>query len=176
MYSKSFLKSTVTVAFVVATPLCAHADSLNAKTGAWEITTTTAMTGMPVPSEELAQMEPQQRAALEAAMRAHAGQPKTHVSKSCITQKDLDQSRMLESDDDDHCTQKIISSSATKVVVEKTCPPPDASTSRMTIEAATPESLVSTIDMARGGTDGKAHVEMKGRWLGESCAGIEDDD
>ena len=176
MYANSLLSSIVAVALVAATSSCALADSLNVKTGAWEMTMTTSVTGMPVPSEKLAQMPPQQRAALESVMRTRASQATTHVVKSCVTQEDLDQGRMSESDDDDQCTQTFLTKSASKVVVEKTCPPPDASTSRMTMEATSPESLVNSIDMVRGGADGKVHVEIKGRWLGATCAGIVDSD
>jgi hypothetical protein len=44
----------------------------------------------------------------------------------------------------------------------------------MTIEAKTSENLVASIDMAQGGASGKVHVDMKGHWLGASCAGIKE--
>ena len=121
-------------------------------------------------------MPPDKRAKFEAAMQARAGKSTTHVHTSCMTQKDLDEDRMIKSDGEDQCTQKIITNSATRRVIEKTCPAPHASTSQMTMEVKTPESVVASIDMVQGGASGKVHVDMKGRWLGTSCAGIKDRD
>lgn len=155
----------------------ALADSFNAKPGAWEMTITTLTTGMPVSPDMLAKMSPEQRAKIEAMMQARAGKPSTHVYQSCMTQKDLDEDRIIKkSDDEDQCTQKIITKSANRLVIEKTCPAPRASTSQMTMEAKTPESIVASINMVQGGADGKAHVDIKGHWLRTSCAGIKDGD
>ena len=41
------------------------------------------------------------------------------------------------------------------------------------IEAKTPDSIVAVVDTAQG-SGGKIHVDIKGRWLGASCAGIEE--
>lgn len=54
-------------------------------------------------------------------------------------------------------------------------PAPRASTSQMTMEAKTPETIIGSIDMTRAGS-GKVHVDIKGRWLGASCAEIKDRD
>jgi hypothetical protein len=156
---------------------CALADSFNAKPGAWEMTITTLTTGMPAPPDMLTKMSPEQRAKIEAMMQARAGKPSTHVYPSCITQKDLEEDRIIkESDDENHCTQQIITKSANKLVLEKRCPAPRASTSKMTMEAKTPESIVASIDMVQGSAEGKVHVDMKGHWLRASCAGIKDRD
>ncbi len=45
---------------------------------------------------------------------------------------------------------------------------------KMIIEAETPESIVGSIDIVQSG-GGKVHGNIKGRWLGASCAGIKDD-
>lgn len=173
MFIRSLLRCAVACA--VASPLYALADSLNAKAGAWEMTMTTLTTGMPAPAEALAKMPPEQRAKIEQAMQARAGKPSTHVTKSCVTKEDLDQDRVIKSDDEDQCTRKIISKSANKIVFEQTCAAPHASTSSVTVEAKTPESIVASMDMVQGGASGKIHVDIKGRWLGASCAGIEED-
>jgi hypothetical protein len=157
-------------------PVAAHAESFNARPGAWEMTTTTLMTGMPIPADQLAKMPPEQRAKMEAAMKARSGQPRTHTYKHCVTQKDLDRNRLTKPDDgEDKCTKKVVSQSASKIVIEQSCPAPHASAGQMTFEAKTPETLVATIDMAQGGAAGKVHVDIKGRWLGASCAGIKDE-
>ena len=162
------------IVLIVATPLYALADSLNAKTGAWEITTTTLTKGMLIPAEALASMPPEKRAKIETMMQARAGKPSTHVRKSCVTQKKLDQDRMISSDDEEQCKKKIISRSANKLVIERTCPAPHAYTAKWVIEARTPESLTASMDLVQSG-GGKVHVGIKGRWLGTICAGIKDD-
>lgn len=162
------------IAFAVAMPVYALADSFNAKPGAWEITTTTLTKGMLIPAEALANMPPAQRARIEKSMQARAGKPSTHVTKSCVTKADLDQDRVLKSDDEEHCKKKIISKSASKIVYEQTCPAPDASKSTVKVETSTPESIAASMDMVQGGGGGKIHVDIKGRWLGSSCAGIKD--
>ena len=164
------------VAFAVAAPLCALADSLNVKTGAWEMATVTVTTGMPVPAEALARMPPEQRAKLNEVFLARAGKSRTHVKKSCVTQKDLDQDRVIKSDDEGHCSRKVLSKSADKIVFEQTCEAPRASTSTLTIEAKTPESIVYSMDIVPRGAGGKVHVDINGRWLAASCAGIKDRD
>jgi hypothetical protein len=162
------------IALIVATPFYALADSFNAKTGAWEITAITLTKDMLIPAEALANMPPEKRAEIEKMMQARAGKPSTHVRKSCVTQQKLDQDRMITSDDEEQCKKKIISKSANKLVIERTCPEPHAYTAKWVIEAKTPESLAASMDVVQSG-GGKVHVDIKGRWLGASCAGIKDD-
>ncbi|MBU6481366.1 MAG: DUF3617 family protein [Nitrospirae bacterium] len=154
----------------------ALADSFNLKTGAWEMTHTSVMTGTLVPPEVLEKMPPERRAKLEQAMQARSGQPKTHVSKGCLTQQDLDQNRLIKEEregEDKQCTTTIVSKSSSKLVMERKCPAPHASTSQIAVEAKTPEHVVASIDRAVEGA-GKVHVDLKGRWLGASCAEIKD--
>ena len=172
MIANHFLRTVA--ALVMTFPLLIQAQTLNIKTGAWETTTATQMSGMPMPAEELAKMPAEQRARFEKMMQARAGKTNTHVIKSCVTQKDLDQNRWSQGKDDSKCSQKIISRSANKFVMEQTCPPPNASTSRITSEARTPENYVVSVDTQQAGAAGKMHMDMQGRWLGSSCAGIKE--
>jgi hypothetical protein len=156
----------------------ALADSLNVKPGTWEMSVTTLTSGLLIPPDLLAKMPPEQRAKIEQSMQARSGKPMTHTSKECVTQQDLDQNRMIKEgneEDGPQCTTKVISKSSSKLVIERTCPAPRASTSQMTMEAKTPESIVGSIDTTRAGS-GKVHVDIKGRWLSASCAEIKDRD
>ena len=175
MFARTFV--TIAIALVVAAPLQTFAASFNAKPGAWQMSMTTLMAGNPLPPEALANMPPENRAKVEEAMKARAGKPITITQKTCVSQKDLDQDRIIRAvKDDSNCTRKLVSKSATRLVMEQTCPEPRASTAQMTIEATTPESLTATIDMARADAKGKIHLDITGHWLGESCAGINEDD
>ena len=162
------------IAFAVAAPLYALAASLNAKPGAWEITTTTLTQGMLIPADVLANMPPEQRDKIEKTMQARAGQPVTHVRQNCITQQNLDEDIFVTSDGGrGQCEKKVITKSANKLVLERICPAPQNLTMKLSIEARTPESLVATTDLAQTG-GGKIHMDIKGRWLGASCSGIKD--
>jgi len=154
----------------------AFADSFNVKPGAWEMTYTTILTGSLVPPEVLEKMPPERREKFEKAMQTQSGQPKTRVSQRCLTQEDLDQNRMIKEDSEANespCTTKIASKSSSKLVMERTCSAPHALATQITVEAKTSESLVASIERTREGA-GKSHVDIKGRWLGSSCAEIKD--
>jgi hypothetical protein len=174
MFFKNIFRYTL--AFIVATPLCAFADSINVKAGAWEMTSTTLMTGMMVPVEAQANMSPEQRAKIEKIVQAYAGKPIVHVAKTCVTQEDLDQDRLLKSENENQCKKKIISKSASKILFEQTCEAPGTSKSTVTIEAKTTESIEARMDMVQAGNGGKVHVDINGRWLGAGCDGIKNDD
>jgi hypothetical protein len=176
MSAMCLARTSAAIVLAIGAASVAHADSFNARPGAWEMTTTTVTSGMPIPAEQLAQMKPEQRAKVEATMKARSGQPRSHTSQSCLTQKDLDQNRILKSEDEGEskCTRKIVSKTPTKLVMEQACPAPHASTSTMTMESKSPEMMVASIDMVQGGSFGKVHVDISGRWLRASCAGIKD--
>ena len=48
------MKTVLAALVLIALPLAGQAATLDIKTGAWEVTTTTAMSGMPMPKEALA--------------------------------------------------------------------------------------------------------------------------
>lgn len=139
------------VVFAVAMPMHALADSLNAKDslnvkpGAWKMTITTL---------------------------SAAGEPKTHTMQRCVTKKQLDKNSVFDPNNANQCTKKILSKSLTKIVYEQTCAGHESSTSKVTFEAKTPKSIVTSIDMAAGHTHQMVHIGIEGQWLSASCAGI----
>ncbi len=157
----------------------ARAESLNVKPGAWEMTVTTVASGMKLSPEMAANMTPAQRAQMEQMMKAREGKPHTMTVPSCLTKEDVSQDRIIkemEDEDDDaevNCKVKVISKSSSKLVIDQICPGPPSSTGHLTIEAKTPESLVATGDRNLKGS-GKAHLDIKGKWLRASCEGIEE--
>ncbi|MBI3530435.1 MAG: DUF3617 domain-containing protein [Betaproteobacteria bacterium] len=168
---------TIAVALAASTPLQTLAASFNAKPGAWQMSMNTLIVGNPLPPDVLATMPPEKRAKVEKAMKERAAKPVTLTHKICVTQENLDQDRIIQADKDDgKCTRKVVSRTETRLVMEQTCPEPHASTSQMTIEAKTPESLSANIVRVRGDGKGKVLVDIKGFWLGPNCAGIKDDD
>ncbi|MGB4069200.1 MAG: DUF3617 domain-containing protein [Nitrospira sp.] len=159
--------------------LDARAESLNVKPGAWEMTVTTVASGMKLSPEMAANMTPAQRIQMEQMMKARDGKPHTMTIPSCLTKEDVAHDRIIkemEDEDDEaevNCKVKVISKSSSKLVIDQICPGPPASTGHLTIEAKTPESLVATGDRNLKGS-GKAHLDIKGKWLRASCEGVED--
>ena len=165
------------VALAACIPMQTFAASLNAKPGAWQMSMNTLIVGTPLTPEVLATMPPEKRAKVEKAMKERAAKPVTFSYKTCVTKEDLDQDRIIESEKEERtCTRKVVSRSATRMVMEQICPEPHASTSQITIEAKTPESLSANIVRVRGDGKGKVLVDLKGFWLGPSCAGLKNDD
>ena len=171
--------SRTLLAFAVALGVCiaqhARAESFNVKPGAWKISMTTLIAGSPLSPETLESLPPEKRAKVEEGMKARAGRSLTITQKTCITQENLDQDRILRAlKAESQCARKVLTKTATQLVMEQVCPAPDASTSRMTIEAKTPETLSATIARVRGDGEGKVNIDVKGFWLGASCAGLDD--
>ncbi|MBX3234921.1 MAG: DUF3617 domain-containing protein [Nitrospiraceae bacterium] len=165
---------TLPVAMAPWAPDSAMADSFNLKPGAWEITTLVERSGPPVAPDILSKLPPEQRARMEQAAKARAGNSKTLVSKECITKEELDQDRLFAGADDGDgapCPTKVITRSSNKLEIERSCPAPAESVSHLLLQAPSPDSLIGRFDTTRRGQ--KVHSEMKGRWLGASCAGIE---
>lgn len=158
-------------------PGIANAESLNVKPGAWEITTTTMTSGSKVSPELSTRLTPAQRAKVEQALKARDGKPMT--TQSCLTKEDVSHDRIIKEmeDEDDEgdakCTIKVISKSPSKLVVDQMCLGPSPSTTHMTIEAKTTESFVAIGDGERAGLS-KVRMEIKGKWLGAGCEGIEE--
>ena len=168
-------KTFAMIAVALATGISFHAaaESLNVKPGAWHITVVTTTTGNPIPPEALAKLPPDQRAQIEESMKARSGKPNTETFKSCMTKEALDQDRMFDTESDGNCARKILSKSSTKLVIEQTCSTPKDLTGRTTLEAKSPEAIVAVIDTSQRGASGKVHVDLKARWLGASCEGLE---
>lgn len=160
------------IALTIGSAMCAHAESFNAKPGAWEITVTTTTTGIPMSASALAEMSPEKRAQVEKLLKEQDGKPMVDTYKTCITADELDQNLFINSKDNAQCTKKILARSPVKLVLEQTCPPPNGSKGTAVIEAKTPESLTTVIDTVPSGATGKAHVDIRGKWLGASCEGI----
>lgn len=157
---------------VAVAPLGSHAETFDIRTGAWEVTTTSAIAGMPIPKKVLDEMPPAQRAKMEQAMHARAAKPSTHTHRQCVTKEDLIRSRMLKSEDT-KCTTKVIAQSSRSLEIEETCPPPEASKTHVKFDAKSSESYVATMERAQG--EGKVHIEMTGRWLAATCQkGVDD--
>lgn len=169
------MKIVLTTLILATLPFATQAETLDIKTGAWEITMKTLIEGMQIPKEAMANMPPDQRARMEAAMRARSGKVNTTTEQSCITQQDLDHGFLDKSEQEKNCTRKVISPKrATPRIRERICTTPESSVGHAKFDATSSENYIGVFDITRGqGT--KVHVEMSGRWLGAACKEGADD-
>ena len=164
--------------FIPMSAPCARAESLNVKPGAWEVTTTTTTTGSKISPELSLKLTREQRVKMERVLKARDGKPMTVTTQSCLTKEDVSHDRLVkEMENEDKgeapCKITIISKSSSRLVFDRMCPAPHASTTHFTIDAKTTESFVATGD-GELAESGKTHMEIRGKWLGAGCEGIEE--
>jgi hypothetical protein len=169
------------IAVALLVPIVAFAaDRLNVKTGLWEITATTQMSGMPpLPKELLDQMSAEQRAQLESQLKHAGGEPTTETSRECITERDLE--RPFDTANPEDCKNEIVKSTRTMQEVKLTCSGEYQGSGTLRINTPTPETMTGDMDVSvgDGSTTMTVKAKIKGRWLGEDCgeeADEEDED
>lgn len=147
---------------------------LNVKTGLWESTTTSSTSGqMPIPTEMLAKLSPEQRAKFEARMQANSA-PKAHsfTKKDCETKEKLAEQPFA---DQKECKQTIVSSTSTKAEIKMSCQLGDVTSSGMMhVDVLSPESVKGTGHMTSngGGHTFTVQTTFSARWLGPSCSSV----
>jgi hypothetical protein len=156
----------VSIAALALTPL-SYAESFDIKTGSWEVTVATAMSGMPIPKDALDKMSPEQRAKMQAAMAARSGKDSSRTLTTCVTKQDLERGQLMKSDDA-NCTRKVLAQTASRYEMDETCAGAEPSKTHMRFDAKSSESYTAVMDRMQG-EGGKVHMEMSGRWLGAVC-------
>lgn len=171
------LKLTAAAVLTLVALSAAGADKLNVKLGLWEITSISRFSGMPqLPKEVLEKMTPQQRADMEAKIKAAASEePEPEVSSECITQEDLD--KPFNSASAEECTQTIVRTTRNTQEIRLACTGKTKGSGMFRITTPTPEVMTGDLDLKVGeGTNVMTITsKIKGRWLGADC-GDEDDD
>jgi hypothetical protein len=145
---------------------------LNVKTGLWETTMTTQITGLPpIPPDVLNKMTPERRAKVEAAMKANASQgPQTHIRKRCVTQEDLNKGPF--GDKLKSCTQTVLNSTGKKMEIHEVCTTADTKTDvTFQVEALNPEHVkgAGRVAVTRGGRTMNAETTLAAKWIGAEC-------
>lgn len=149
-------------------PVAAHAQTLDIKPGAWEITVVTdvATRGLP---PELAELPPEKRARVEAALKARQGKGKPHVSNSCLTRADIAQMARPGDDDDENCRYGKPTVSGKTWKGEGRCTNGRTMTAAFTADS--PErvhgTIVTKVPTPQGPNVVTATVDSK--WLGADC-------
>ncbi len=159
----------------------ARFQSMNVKTGLWQVTTTTTMTGVPPDLQaKLAQMTPEQRAQAEAIIKTRfGGTPNTRTYKKCVTKEDVEKDPF--SGRNEKCNWTVLNSSSSGMELRGTvC---DAGKEQgmetdvdLKIRAVDSENVEATLKGTATGNGMTMTVNgtYTGKWLGATCpAGAE---
>jgi hypothetical protein len=158
----------------------AHAQSsLNVKTGLWENTITTQMSGMPqmpqIPADALARMTPDQRARVQAAMGSGMGNGQPHTSKSCLTKEKLAQGFRPDDRQASNCKTTMLNVSANAMDMKEQCTPPSGSVeATLHVEAHGSDETSGTMHMVitQQGHTMTSDATFHGKWLGADCGDV----
>lgn len=144
---------------------------LDVKTGLWTVTTTTDIQGSMIPAAAMANIPPAQRAKIEAAMKARsAAGPKSHVTKNCVTEKDLQDGAFRADKEDRECVYKITSQTATRQEGTMVCGGDEKRTGKIKIEALSREHVKGQIDIVS--ERGRVAVQLDSQWVGANCGNV----
>ena len=162
--------------FVLLAGAACGADSvppLDVRPGMWEGTMTTQTSGAPpIPPELLAKMTPEQKAMLEARMKAGTSQgPKTTVAKHCLTKEDLSKGLNF-GDEHGSCQRTMVSSSSSKQELRIECSNAGIkSRGTIRIEALDAEhvKISSQITSGDGAHTMTINANGTGKWVSDGC-------
>jgi hypothetical protein len=174
---RRLLQLALTSLAVTAWVQAAELAKPNIKPGLWEVTTNPHVSGeMPIPEEQLAKMTPEQRARLEAAVKAH--QTKPRVYKECMTPEKIARGFDIDrSGDDASCKRNVVSSSAKELTLHDECSKPDRKTSmdvHFEVKGGTQMSGTINVVVTSAGKTMTVNSTVQGKWLGASCGTVKD--
>jgi hypothetical protein len=148
---------------------------LDAKPGLWEITTVTERSGMPtIPADTLAKLPPEQRARMEAQLKAMSGTT-TETKQSCITPEEMTKGfAWNNSTMDKSCRQTITSSSGSRTDIKWECDGQNKNSGSAKIQAIDSNHVNSVIEinMSANGHAMNMKVTNTGKWLGTACGDV----
>ncbi|HLY20788.1 MAG TPA: DUF3617 domain-containing protein [Bryobacteraceae bacterium] len=146
---------------------------IDARPGMWESTMTVQRSGMPpIPAELLAKLTPEQKAMMEARMKARESQPaKPIVSKRCVTQEDIEKGLDF-GEAKGNCKRTVANATSSKAEFRLECEIGAIKTNgTLRVEALDPEHVKVSMHFTSG--DGSQAMTIDGngtaKWLGAAC-------
>jgi hypothetical protein len=151
--------------------ICTAQTRLNVKPGEWESTLTNETSGQPpIPQDVLDKMTPDQRAKVEAMMKARGMQgPRTIVTKSCVKQEDLDKPF---GNGNKSCKQTIVTSSSTQQEIHMECDMGGGKqVGTVKFEAVDSSTVKGSMQMtaSNAGRTMNINSTFSAKWLGAAC-------
>jgi hypothetical protein len=150
---------------------------LDLKLGLWETTVTTQTSGMPpMPPEVLAQMTPEQREQMEAAMAAHGGQgAKPVTSRSCMTKEKLEKGGDF-GEERKECKRTIVDSSSSNAEIRMSCEQEGMKTNAtVRVQRLSSESVKGSMraESSGGGHTMNINSNFTSKWISADCGKTE---
>jgi hypothetical protein len=159
------MKPVFAAVVLSALPLAGQADTLDIKTGSWELSEHTAIEGVPIAKETLDKMTPEERDKAIVKMRAQADDGAKVRSISCLTKETLDNSDLM-GNVAANCTRKVAAQTKRYLEIKETCTVP-ASSTIIRVEASSQEGYEAGITRTEG--NGKVEIQVTGRWISPTC-------
>jgi hypothetical protein len=158
-------------ALYCAAVCAAQTTPLNVKTGEWESTLTSETSGqLPLPQEMLDKMTPEQRAKMEAMMKARGMQgPRTTVTKHCVKKEDLDKPFANENKS---CKQTVLTSSGASQEIRMECEIGGGKQAgTLKLEAVDSSTVKGSMQMtaSNAGRTMNVNSTFSAKWLGPAC-------
>lgn len=164
---------SLAAALFCTTAWAADPTPLNVKTGQWEATITSETSGqLPIPQEMLDKLTPEQRAKMEAAMKARGAQgARTNTYKSCLKKEDL--AKPFGNDEQrKSCKQTFVTSSSTAQEIHMECEMGGGKQSgTLKLEALDSGTVKGSMQMvaSNGGRSMTVNSSVSSKWLGPVC-------
>jgi hypothetical protein len=170
---------SLAVICLLGTLVFAANEPLNVKTGLWQVTETSAASGVPaIPADmqaRLDKMTPEQRAQVEAAINSRlGGTPQTINYKSCVTKEDLNKNAFNGSNE--KCTWTVVSSTGSDMEAQGTSCAAGKDQGmktdvKMKLHVIDSENVKATVQGTSTG-DGRTvnvNAAFTGKWIGATC-------
>jgi hypothetical protein len=154
----------------------AQTPIFDVKPGLWEITSTGGMSGMPpIPPEALANMTPEKRAQVQAAMQAAQGRGGApRVIQNCVTEDQLKRGLDFDQHRDPSCQRTVSSNAPNLLVIHEECTGQNRRVGDFRFEALDRETMKGSINMVMtmGANTMTMNQSVRGRWLGTDCGTV----
>ena len=149
--------------------LSVHAAPLDIKTGLWEVSSKTDMSGATIPAGVLEKLPPDRRAKMMAILKNRKAAMNT--IQSCVTKDDLDRPFKAQ-DEEENCKSTVVTATPTKAEYKIQCSGSEAHSGVMKIEALSRESIRSSTIMQVNSGKGTVANEMSARWISANCGNV----
>ncbi len=151
----------------------------NIKPGLWQVSVDPEISGeMPIPEDQLARMPPEQRARLEAAIKASLAKGvQHHAYKECMTPEKIGRGFDIDKNDEAGCMRKVISSTSSELTLHDECDKPDRKSVtdvHFEVKGGTQMNGKVKVVMTSNGKTMTVNSTVAGKWLGASCGDVKD--
>jgi hypothetical protein len=147
---------------------------LNVKTGLWEVTKTIRNVGhMPIPAGMLERLTPEQRARMEARLKAQpAERSRTITEKECVTEQDMHKGDLFTTNPNRECTEHLVNATSTDAVIQLACREEGLQGNGMVkIKVLNPESVEGSSHITATGNGRTLNTDstFTAKWVSATC-------